>query len=186
MPISNTEILKSYKVLQLDLDASLDDVRKAFRNMVKIWHPDLYTGSPHIREMAEEKLKAINAAYDAVKSYLGSRKNIAPRQKDNRTASYSFQKNPPPSSQNSCGVSRVFSEPLSWLRNRGLKRALREYMKNKRDENRPLNSCHYRTNPDPVIDRSCHGKDFKQVLEEVAAAKLRSREPGQNTFWQPL
>ena len=156
MGISETEIRQCFKVLELDLNASLDDVRKAFRNIVKIWHPDLYAGSPQLKGMAEEKLKAVNAAYAAVKSYLALRKDMAPQPKARKI---------------------VFSDPFAWLHNRNLKWFPGEYTK---DEYQPLNSFRCQTTiPSPKQNRSSYQKDFKQVLQEVAAAGLRSREAGQ-------
>jgi curved DNA-binding protein CbpA len=156
MGISETEIRQCFKVLELDSNASLDDVRKAFRNIVKIWHPDLYAGSPQLKAMAEEKLKAVNAAYAAVKSYLALRRDVAPRTKARKI---------------------VFSNPFAWLGNRNLKWFQGEYAKN---DKMPLNPFRYQTTvPSPKQnERSCQ-KDFKQVLQEVAAAGLRSREAGQ-------
>lgn len=49
-----------YKVLGLEKDASPDDIKKAYRQMAKIHHPDLHPDDPNINE----KMNAINEAYD--------------------------------------------------------------------------------------------------------------------------
>ena len=49
-----------YKVLGLEQDASLDDVKKAYRKMAKLYHPDLHPDDPEIHD----KMNAVNEAYD--------------------------------------------------------------------------------------------------------------------------
>ena len=49
-----------YKVLGLEQDASLDEIKKAYRQMAKAYHPDLHPDDPNITE----KMNAINEAYD--------------------------------------------------------------------------------------------------------------------------
>ena len=49
-----------YKVLGLKQNASLDDVKKAYRKMAKLYHPDLHPDDPDIHE----KMNAVNEAYD--------------------------------------------------------------------------------------------------------------------------
>ena len=49
-----------YKILGLEKDASADDIKKAYRHMAKIYHPDLHPNDPDIHE----KMNAINEAYD--------------------------------------------------------------------------------------------------------------------------
>ena len=49
-----------YKVLGLEQNASLDDVKKAYRKMAKLYHPDLHPNDPDIHD----KMNAVNEAYD--------------------------------------------------------------------------------------------------------------------------
>ena len=56
-----------YKVLGVDPDASMEDIKKAYRAMAKKYHPDRHN-DPVAKEMAEEKMAEINAAYDAIES----------------------------------------------------------------------------------------------------------------------
>jgi DnaJ-class molecular chaperone len=51
-----------YETLGVAPNASQDDIRKAYRKVAKETHPDLNPGKPE----AEERFKAINAAYDIV------------------------------------------------------------------------------------------------------------------------
>lgn len=51
-----------YEVLGVARDASDEDIKKAFKNLAKEWHPDKHKGDA----AAEERFKEINAAYQAV------------------------------------------------------------------------------------------------------------------------
>ena len=58
------DINDCYKALDLQPGATLEEIRMAYRDMVRVWHPDNYTNNPRIQKKAEEKLKGINAAYE--------------------------------------------------------------------------------------------------------------------------
>ena len=50
-----------YKILNLSKEASAEDIKKSYRNLVKQFHPDAV--SEDKKEECEEKMKEINAAY---------------------------------------------------------------------------------------------------------------------------
>lgn len=54
-----------YSVLGVSPDASDADIKKAYRELARKYHPDNYAGNP-LADLAEEKMKAINEAYDEV------------------------------------------------------------------------------------------------------------------------
>lgn len=54
-----------YEVLGVSRNASADEIRKAYRELVKQYHPDRYKGHP-LESLAAEKMAEINAAYEAV------------------------------------------------------------------------------------------------------------------------
>jgi DnaJ-class molecular chaperone len=62
-------ITKSYKTLDLKTGASIDDVRKAYKDMVRVWHPDRFAGNMRLRAKANEKLKEINLAYSEIQKF---------------------------------------------------------------------------------------------------------------------
>ena len=52
-----------YEVLGVSKTASLDEIKKAYREMVKKYHPDSYKDHP-LENLAKEKMQEINEAYD--------------------------------------------------------------------------------------------------------------------------
>ena len=52
-----------YKVLGVNEGASNEEIRAAYLSLVKKYHPDKYT-DPDMKQLANEKLKEINEAYD--------------------------------------------------------------------------------------------------------------------------
>lgn len=55
-----------YKVLGVSPNASDDEIKKAYRELAKKYHPDNYP-NPDMKELASEKMKEINEAYNAIK-----------------------------------------------------------------------------------------------------------------------
>lgn len=54
-----------YEVLGVSPNATNEEVRNAYKNLAKKYHPDNYVDSP-LADMAEEKMKDINEAYDEI------------------------------------------------------------------------------------------------------------------------
>lgn len=54
-----------YKVLGVDPGASDEEIKKAYKELVKKYHPDQYQGNP-LSDVAAEKMSDINAAYDQI------------------------------------------------------------------------------------------------------------------------
>ncbi|KAL8102194.1 uncharacterized protein LOC141676753 [Apium graveolens] len=52
-----------YKILQVDRNATVDDLRKAYRKLAMKWHPDK---NPNNKKDAESKFKTISEAYDVL------------------------------------------------------------------------------------------------------------------------
>lgn len=54
-----------YKVLGIDRNASDEEVKKAYRELARKYHPDNYANTP-LSELADEKMKEINEAYETI------------------------------------------------------------------------------------------------------------------------
>jgi DnaJ-domain-containing proteins 1 len=66
------EVDSSYKILEIDENATDDEVKKAYREMAKKYHPDKVSHlGDDVRKAAEEKLQQVNAAYDKIKKKRG-------------------------------------------------------------------------------------------------------------------
>jgi hypothetical protein len=59
-----------YAALELKSGSSLEEVKRAYRDMVKVWHPDRFSHDPRLQKRAQEKLKEINLAYQRLESFL--------------------------------------------------------------------------------------------------------------------
>lgn len=61
-----------YEVLGVREGSSVEEIKKAYKELVRKYHPDQYQNHP-LSDLAEEKLKEINEAYDyLMKQYEGS------------------------------------------------------------------------------------------------------------------
>jgi DnaJ like chaperone protein len=64
--------LAAYKILEIDVTVSDEDVKKAYRRMAVKYHPDkVHHLGPDFRKDAEEKFKKINEAYEIIKKERG-------------------------------------------------------------------------------------------------------------------
>ena len=54
-----------YSVLGVSQSASDDEIKKAYRDLARKYHPDNYQNNP-LADLAEEKMKEINEAYDVI------------------------------------------------------------------------------------------------------------------------
>lgn len=65
----------AYKILEIEKDASDDEVKKAYRTMAKKYHPDrVNTENEAIKRGAEEKFKEVQKAYEEIQNQRGLQK----------------------------------------------------------------------------------------------------------------
>ena len=62
---------RDFSALDLKPTASFDEVKVAYRELAKVWHPDRFGEDLKLRERANIKLGEINAAYERLKTYFG-------------------------------------------------------------------------------------------------------------------
>lgn len=80
---------RALEALGLGHDATSEDVKQAYRDLAKVWHPDRFPNDSRLRGKAEEKLKDINEAYRALQGY-------APRMKPRTGAGREAPADPQP------------------------------------------------------------------------------------------
>lgn len=59
-----------YKVLGIKEGASYDEIKRAYRELAKKYHPDRYQNNP-LSDLADEKMREINEAYDLLMKNAG-------------------------------------------------------------------------------------------------------------------
>ena len=65
MFVKNTD--NAYKILEIESNASQDDIKKAYRRMAKKYHPDKLRGQdPAMIKGADEKYRAVQKAYETL------------------------------------------------------------------------------------------------------------------------
>ena len=58
----------AFQTLGISEDASPQQIKQAWRDMLAVWHPDKHMGNERLRRKAEEQSKRINEAYDRIQT----------------------------------------------------------------------------------------------------------------------
>lgn len=84
-----------YSVLGVSQSASDEEVKKAYRELARKYHPDNYQNNP-LADLAEEKMKEINEAYDTItKQRAGGRTSSSGSYGGGYQQSYSYASSDP-------------------------------------------------------------------------------------------
>lgn len=62
------ELSNCHEVLGVSEGASAQELKVAYRDLAKVWHPDRFAHDPRLQQKAQEKLKEINEAYEQLTS----------------------------------------------------------------------------------------------------------------------
>ena len=76
------EIRKCYEILEVEQDASPEQVRRAYRDIASVWHPDRFSANSRLKQKAEAKLKEINEAYEILENRFSSRAERSQRDEE--------------------------------------------------------------------------------------------------------
>lgn len=82
------KISRCYEILDLPEDATMKDLKEAYRDAMSVWHPDRFSGNPRLRRKAEKKAAQINWAYEAISAHLArvESRRVGARSEDGRSA----------------------------------------------------------------------------------------------------
>ena len=80
----NVEVTECYDLLGVSPGASPEELKVAYRDLAKVWHPDRFLHDPRLQEKAQEKLKEINEAYDQLRSGRAKRQSQPPASTNER------------------------------------------------------------------------------------------------------
>ena len=105
---------EDYSLLEAATSATPAEIKQAYLQLLQVWHPDRFQHSPHLRSRAEEKTKAIIAAFARIKD--------APLL---RTTPVTQPKAPPPTPPPPTEHPRPPSAPIQPTRARAVQRSLR-------------------------------------------------------------
>lgn len=64
------ECMQALERLGISSPTSDEDIRSAFKDFVRVWHPDRFVQDVKLRSRAEQEMKKINVAYDHLKSHV--------------------------------------------------------------------------------------------------------------------
>lgn len=79
---------KYFEILGLRPGASQKEIKAAYRDLAKVWHPDRFSSDPRLQAKAQEKLKEIIEAYEYLKDYEHS-PDVKTYNSPNETETYS-------------------------------------------------------------------------------------------------
>ena len=84
--------MNPYEVLGVKPGASQDEIKSAYRKLIKQYHPDKFIDNP-LKNLAEDKMIEINEAYDSLTKNSGSSNNSSnySNTSSSTNSSYEFQ-----------------------------------------------------------------------------------------------
>jgi hypothetical protein len=63
------DINRAYRVLGLYPGASQDEVKRAYRDLAQVWHPDRFSHNDRLEAKAQKNFKRINEAFELLRDY---------------------------------------------------------------------------------------------------------------------
>lgn len=72
------ELEKYYELFGVARGVSARELKQAYHDLAKVWHPDRFSHDPRLQQKAQEKLKEINEAYELLTSGRAARPTRPP------------------------------------------------------------------------------------------------------------
>jgi hypothetical protein len=69
---------RCYELLGVRPGVSVQELKSAYRDLAKVWHPDRFAHDPRLQQKAQEKLKEINDAYEQLVSEKTPGRRVPP------------------------------------------------------------------------------------------------------------
>ncbi len=85
------DVNQALEILGLGPSATPVEIKEAYRDLAKVWHPDRFANEPRLRQKAEETLKEINEAYQVLAGHSTPRSpgsNSAQEAQGRQSSSY--------------------------------------------------------------------------------------------------
>ncbi|MEZ4700699.1 MAG: J domain-containing protein [Rhodothermales bacterium] len=96
-----------FDILELQPGATPEEVKAAYRDLAKVWHPDRFEGDARLKSKAAEKLAEINDAYEKIRAYQARQRARAEATANQQRPIYpSASEAPPASSPDSSTINR--------------------------------------------------------------------------------
>ena len=85
-------MINPYEVLGVREGTSKEDIKKAYREQAKKYHPDQYGDNP-LKDLAEEKMQELNEAYDSLMKNTSSSNSYQSSNSYNSSNNYNSSSN---------------------------------------------------------------------------------------------
>ncbi|MEG4571356.1 J domain-containing protein [Microcoleus sp. N3A4] len=82
------DINRCYEILEIEPGTSLEEIKRAYRDLAFVWHPDRFAHNDRLQQKAHQRLTEINEAYQQLVLFLS--------QPESRSIDKQFQQQPPP------------------------------------------------------------------------------------------
>jgi curved DNA-binding protein CbpA len=82
------DINRCYEILEIEPGSSLEEIKRAYRDLAFVWHPDRFAHNDRLQQKAHQRLTEINEAYQQLVLFLS--------QPESKSIEKQFQQQPPP------------------------------------------------------------------------------------------
>lgn len=119
------DLKQCYEALEIAPDASIDEIKQAYKDLAQCWHPDRYVHNPRLQQKAEAKFKAINAAYSMLMEHFDQDESIL----DDSSESFQSEVQASSNSEEGSPVERSFRDlfKLTLLEQSQLEKSLKNF-----------------------------------------------------------